>query len=137
MIRALIGSLCAAIVVLAITAICLWGWGQRNENKAIRAERSLEVEQGVSKDLRINLQTAQNSNTELAGQLQRERQLLQEYQAKTASLNKELLMQKEAIRILEREDKEFYSWSNTLLPISVVGLLTDPETAGNGGRNQN
>ena len=72
MIRALIGSLCAAIVVLAITAICLWGWGQKNVNKAIQADRSLEVEKGISSDLRTNLETAQNSNSALTEQLQHE-----------------------------------------------------------------
>jgi hypothetical protein len=132
-IRALIGSLCAAIVVLAITAICLYGWGQRNANQALKSDRSLEIEKGVSSDLRVSLEVAQKSNSDLVGQLQQERELVQKYQVKTASLNKELLSKQETIRILEREDQAFHDWSNTPLPISAIGLFA---TAGKGPANR-
>ncbi len=136
MIRALIGSLCAAIVVLAITAICLWGWGQKNVNKAIQADRSLEVEKGISSDLRTNLETAQNSNSALTEQLQHERELVQTYQAKSKNLNSDLLTKQDQVRILEREDKTFSDWGNTALPNSIVGMLNQVSTKAS-HRNQN
>ncbi len=137
MIRALIGSLCVVIVALSITAICLWGWGQKNANQALKSDRSLEIEKDVSSDLRVSLETAQSSNSQLVGQLQRERELVQEYQAKAKTLNKEFSAKQETIRILEREDKVFSDWSNTDLPFGIVGLLNSTEATTADHRHQN
>src|SRR5690606_24442196 len=102
-------------------------------NQALKSDRSLEIEKGVSSDLRVSLEVAQKSNSDLVGQLQQERELVQKYQVKTASLNKELLSKQETIRILEREDQAFHDWSNTPLPISAIGLFA---TAGKGPANR-
>ena len=98
---------------------------------------ALRLKKDVSSDLRVSLETAQSSNSQLVGQLQRERELVQEYQAKAKTLNKEFSAKQETIRILEREDKVFSDWSNTDLPFGIVGLLNSTTTTADHRHLQN
>lgn len=130
MIRALIAGFSTVILVLAITAIFLWGWGQKNENRAIKSDYSLEVERAVSSDLRIGLEAAQNSNKALVEQLQQEKQLVAGYQVKSQKINADFLAYQEQIRILEHEDKNYRVWGDAAIPFGVVSLLNkaSPDT---------
>lgn len=136
MIKAAIIFVCAVIIALSITAVSLWGWGEKNSAKAADLARSLENEKAISSDLRVSLEAAQQTNSDLKSQLEYERQLLQDLQVDSQNLTTDFVQKQQEIRILKREDKEYSDWGNTALPVSVVGVLTKPtKTATDSNKN--
>lgn len=136
MFRAIVGSLLAVILVLAVTTVVLWGQGQNKAKQFAQAESALAAEKKITTELRSNLSIAQETSEKLTEQLKNEREALQVYQSKTKQLHTSLLEQQEKIRILEREDKIFRDWGNDALPFSVIGLLNQADS-GTSDRNSN
>lgn len=128
MFKAIVASLLAVILALAVSTFVLWGQGQHKASKIAQAESDLKSEQAVSAELRTSLKVAEESSHKLSEQLKTEREAFQTYQAKTKVLNDRLLDQQEKLRILEREDQAFRDWGNDVLPISIIGLLNKAGT---------
>lgn len=128
MFKAIVASLLAVILALAVSTFVLWGQGQHKASKIAQAESDLKSEQAVNAELRTSLKVAEESSLKLSEQLKTEREAFQTYQAKTKVLNDRLLDQQEKLRILEREDQTFRDWGNDVLPISIIGLLNKAGT---------
>jgi len=121
--RAIVGSLLAVILALVIATVVLWGKGQRSANQFAQAASDLKEMQLANDQLRTSLSEAQANSETLAVQLKLERESLQKYQAQKQEISNSLLQKKETIRILERENQVVNDWSNTPVPIHIVGLL--------------
>lgn len=126
--RAIVGSLLVVILALVIAIVVLWGKGQRSANQFAQAASDLKEMQLANDQLRTSLSEAQANSETLADQLKLERESLQNYQAQKQEISSTLLQKKETIRILERENQVVNDWSNTPLPIHIVGVLNQAST---------
>lgn len=123
--RAIVGSLMVVILVLVITTVVFWGKGKRAENQFLQATSDLKTEREISQDLRTQVEQAQKNSETLTEQLNLEREALRRYQLNSQEVNASFVQQKESIRILDRENKEFNNWGNTALPGSIIGMLNE------------
>lgn len=127
--RAIVGSLLVVILALVIATVVLWGKGQRSANQYTQAASDLKTLQLANDQLRTSLSEAQANSETLAEQLKLERESLQNYQAQKQEISSTLLHKKETIRILERENQAVNDWSNTPLPIHIIGVLNQASTS--------
>lgn len=125
MIRAVFISLFITILVLAFTAVFFWGKERKAVVNLLEADSKLAAEKVLTRDLRVSLAEAKNTSEKLKTELEAERLANLKFKQETEKLNGILFEKQEKIRILEREDKEFFNWSNVSLPFGVIGMLNE------------